>query len=75
MIAIWIGVLLIISGVTMAAVRTAQRGRLSRPSSDRRHVTTLEPSGRGDRLNLFSDLPGIGLIAAGAIVLLLYAIM
>lgn len=74
MIMTWIGVLLIIAGVTMATIGTAKRGRLSGLSPDQEHPVTLEPQGRGDRLNLFSDLPGIGLMVAGAVILLLQAI-
>lgn len=73
MIAIWIGVLLIIAGVTVAAFRTARRGRLSAPSPDPEHPSTLEPKGKGGKLSLGSDLPGILLVAAGAIILLAQA--
>ena len=73
MLAIWIGALLIIAGVTLAAVRTARRGRLSDLSPDPQHPTTLEPQGRGKRLSLKTDLPGIAMVAAGAFILLIYA--
>lgn len=76
MLLIWIGALLVISGVVVAAVRTARRGRLS----DDRHPPaapapdTLEPEGRGRRLAITADLPGIALITLGAILLLAAAV-
>ena len=73
---VWIGALLIISGVTLMATRTLRRGRLSDPTpppaSDA--PATLEPSGRGRRLSLKVDLPGLALIALGALLLLATAI-
>lgn len=71
MLIIWIGALLVIAGVVLAAVRTVQSGRLSEarprttPTPD-----TLEPQGRGRRLAIKADLPGVALIALGAILLL-----
>ncbi|CAN7566204.1 hypothetical protein LJR219_004104 [Phenylobacterium sp. LjRoot219] len=66
-----IGAMFVIVGVAMAAVRTAGWGRLSQPNtqaSDR--LTTLEPTGRGRRLSFKPDLPGLGLVALGAVLLL-----
>lgn len=72
MLPIWIGALLVISGVVLTVTRTLQRGRLSdarrppaQPAPD-----TLEPQGRGRRLALKADLPGLALIALGSILLL-----
>jgi hypothetical protein len=75
MLVIWIGALLVISGVVLAAVRTAQRGRLSdvpRPAATA-GPDTLEPAGRGRRLAIKADLPGLALIALGAVLLLVGA--
>ena len=71
MLLVWIGALLIIAGVAVAAVRTAQRGRLSevRARTPDRHPDTLEPRGEGRRLSLKADLPGLVLIAVGAVLL------
>ena len=75
MLLVLIGSVLIIVGVAVTAVRTARRGRLSSPAPNSEHPDTLEPQGRGDRLSLFSDLPGIALVALGAVVLLLWAVI
>lgn len=65
-----IGALLVIVGVALAAVRTAERGRLSQsnPQSAVR-LDTLEPTGRGRRLDLKADLPGLGMAALGVILI------
>ena len=71
MLLIWLGALCLITGVVVATLRTLRRGRLSQPRSlniDPR-PDTLEPSGRGDRLSLQSDLPGIGLAILGAVLI------
>ena len=66
-----IGALLVIVGVAMAAVRTAERGRLSQPGPQTpAHPTTLEPTGRGRRLSLKADLPGLGMAALGVLLML-----
>ena len=75
MLLVWLGSLLIIAGVAVAAVRTSRSGRLSSPAPNAKHPQTLEPRGRGDRLSLFADLPGIGLVAAGALLLLIWAVI
>ena len=65
-----IGAVLVIVGVAMAAARTAGRGRLSQlPTQASVRRSTLEPTGRGRRLSLKADLPGLGLIALGAILI------
>lgn len=73
MLLVWLGSLLVIAGVAVAAIRTARRGRLSSPAPDPEHPDTLEPQGRGDRLSLFNDLPGIALFVLGIILLLAWA--
>ena len=73
---IWIGALCIIAGVVLATMRTVGRGRLSKPRSlnaDNK-PDTLEPSGKGDRLSLGSDLPGIGLALLGAVLIFVGAL-
>jgi hypothetical protein len=67
-----IGALLIVSGISLAAWRTASRGSLSDPhaTGPGAQMETLEPRGRGGRLSFKADLPGIGLVVAGAILLL-----
>jgi hypothetical protein len=66
-----IGALLVIVGITMAAVRTAGRGRLSQPNTQiSAPPNTLEPTGKGRRLSLKADLLGLGIAAAGAILIL-----
>ena len=65
-----IGALLVIVGVAMAAMRTAAQGRLSQPNSQTSaQATTLEPTGKGRRLNLKPDLAGLGLAALGALLI------
>lgn len=52
----------------MAAFRTAERGRLSQPTDRGRSTRpdTLEPSGKGRRLSLKADLPGLAVAILGA---------
>jgi hypothetical protein len=65
------GVLCVIVGVAMAAVRTAGWGRLSQPSTQSSvRPDTLEPTGKGRRFSLKADLPGLGIAALGAILIL-----
>lgn len=75
MLLISVGVFCVIAGIVVAAVRTLRRGRLSQPRSVNagERPDTLEPSGKGDRLNLGADLPGIGLVLAGAILIFIGA--
>lgn len=77
MVLIWIGALLVISGMVVTAVTTLRRGRLSeaKPPTSEAPRDTLEPTGRGRRLSLGADLPGIGLIALGAAFLLVSAVL
>lgn len=76
MVLISLGALCIIAGIVLATLRTLRRGRLSQPRSlnadDR--PDTLEPSGRGDRLSLGADMPGIGLAIVGAVLIFIGAL-
>jgi hypothetical protein len=66
-----VGALLVIIGITLAAVRTAGRGRLSQPNTQASaRPNTLEPTGKGRRLSLKADLLGLGMAAVGAILIL-----
>lgn len=69
------GALLIVCGMVVATISTLRRGRLSQA---RQPVTqaprdTLEPTGKGRRLSLKSDMPGLALILLGALLLFLGA--
>ena len=68
MLLVWIGALLIVIGVLLSATTTIRRGRLSDaeppPAGDA--PDTLEPKGRGRRLSLKADVPGIALFVIGA---------
>ena len=75
MLLISLGAFSMIMGVVVATLRTLRRGRLSRlrgPVADKT-PDTLEPIGRGDRLSVTADLPGIGLILFGAILIFIGA--
>lgn len=67
--------LLVIGGMVLTATRTATRGRLSeaRPRKLSGRPDTLEPRGRGSRLSIKADLPGLGLMAIGGLLLLIGA--
>lgn len=73
MVLIAIGALLIIIEVVPAATATLRRGRLSQAEQPDLHAPrdTLEPTGRGSRLGLKADLPGLAIIAIGVILLFL----
>ena len=73
MFLIALGALLIIGGIVLAATRTASRGKLSDPhgSAPGDQVETLEPQGRGDRLSIKADLPGLALMAIAALLVFL----
>ena len=69
-----LGSMFIVFGVVVAAMTTLRRGKLSQPErAPDSPRDTLEPSGRGRRLSLRADLPGLSLIAIGAILLLIAA--
>ena len=67
MVLIVIGALLIVSGIVMAAIRTASRGKLSAPHGGPKG--TLEPRGKGDRLSVKSDFTGIGMMVVGGVLI------
>ena len=71
MLLISFGAICMIAGVLIATLSTLRRGRLSqlRRRRGRARRETLEPSGEGDRLNLLGDLPGIGLMVIGAVLI------
>ena len=73
MLLIAIGALLIIGGVVLAANSTLKRGRLSEAEQRVSHEPrdSLEPTGRGRRLSLKADLPGLAMMAIGVILLFL----
>jgi hypothetical protein len=76
MLLVWLGALLIISGIVLTATRTIQFGRLSdarRPPA-MAAPDTLEPKDRGRRLSIKADLPGLALIAVGSLLLLAVAL-
>jgi hypothetical protein len=72
---IGIGALLIVAGMVMAALSTLRRGKLSQSEDAVTHEPrdTLEPVGRGRRLNLKADLPGLALILVGIVLMVLGA--
>lgn len=71
MLLIVIGAMLVIAGMVLATTSTIRRGRLSQSEQPITHEQrdTLEPIGRGGRLSLKADLPGLALILLGAILL------
>ena len=69
MLLIWIGALLIIGGIVLAAGKVLWKGRLSDPH--RIGVgTTLEPQGSVRALHPKHHWPSIALVAVGLILLL-----
>jgi hypothetical protein len=71
MLLIWVGALLMLSGVLFMAAQAIFRGRLSgRRSRSRVASDTLEPRQRGGGFGLSTNWPGFVLIALGAILLL-----
>lgn len=72
MFSIVLGALLVVGGIVLAAARTASRGKLADPhaTAPGKRTDTLEPRGRGARLSIKADLPGIALIVIGALLLL-----
>lgn len=71
MLLIVLGALLVVAGMVVATMSTVKGGRLSQskqPGSDIPR-DTLEPTGKGRRLGLKADLPGLMLIILGLIVI------
>ena len=83
MVIIWLGALLVLSGVLFMAAQAIWRGRLSEWRSRSTAVgDTLEPRQPGDTLEprqpgagfgLTTNWPGLALIALGALLLLIGA--
>ena len=71
MFLIAIGALLVIAGISFAAMRTAERGKLSDPHAKipGHRTDTLEPRGEGRRLSMKADLPGLLLVAIGVVLI------
>lgn len=69
---IFLGAALMIAGVAIMTITTAKRGRLSEPHKVAAEAPreTLEPTGKGKRMSLRSDLPGAALVAIGALMML-----
>ncbi len=73
MLVIWLGALLVLSGILFMAAQAIWRGRLSgRQSRSAMASDTLEPRERGG-LSIATNWPGFALIALGAILLLVGA--
>jgi hypothetical protein len=72
---VWIGALLVIIGVVVSTLTTLKRGRLSQDEQPLTHEQrdTLEPVGRGRRLSVKADLPGIALVGLGFLLLAIAA--
>lgn len=72
---VWIGALLVIVGVVVSTLTTLKRGRLSQDEQPITHEQrdTLEPVGRGRRLSVKADLPGIALVGLGFLLLAIAA--
>jgi hypothetical protein len=71
-----IGALLVVVGLVMATMRNIRRGgRMSEAETpvSNEPKDTLEPSGKGDRLSFKPDLPGLGLIVVGVVLMLIGA--
>jgi hypothetical protein len=74
MLVIWLGGLLIVSGLVFMAAQPIWRGRLSgRRSRSAVASDTLEPRRPGAGFGLATSWPGLALIALGAILLLVGA--
>jgi hypothetical protein len=74
---VWLGALLVFSGVVFTAVQAIWRGRLSGRRSRAATVAsnTLEPRKPGAGLGLGTNLPGLALVALGALLLLAAAVV
>jgi hypothetical protein len=72
MLVIWLGVLLVVVGILYMAGQAIWRGRMSEPGpAGLGSRNTLEPAHRGVRfMGLGPNWPGLLLVAAGAILLL-----
>ncbi len=72
MLAVSLGAALVVIGVVWSAFTATRRGPLSdpQPPAPGEAPSTLEPSGRGRRLSLRAELPALGLILVGVVLLL-----
>ena len=72
---IWLGALLIVGGVVLTAVPPILKGRLSRvrPVRATKRSNTLEPERPAKGFDLQSNWPGLAMIVAGAVLMLIGA--
>lgn len=70
MLLIWVGALLLLSGLVFMAVQPLQGGRLSGGRLRSAKGDTLEPARPTTGLGIRSNWPGIALVALGAVLLL-----
>ncbi len=77
MLVIWFGAILFVSGLLYTATQPIWRGRLSggKVYSAQPVEGTLEPSRPGAGFGLRTNWPGLGLIALGALLMLVGAIV
>lgn len=78
MLIIWLGGALVIAGLLYLAARAIWGGRMSAPAAARpkQPKDTLEPPQNGFRFLAFNEIwPGLAMMAAGAILLLLGGII
>lgn len=75
MLVIWLGALLVVSGLVFMAAQPIWRGRLSgrRSRSTAIAGNTLEPRQPGAGFSLAKNWPGLALVVLGAILLLVGA--
>jgi uncharacterized membrane protein len=76
MILTWVGALLILCGVVLAASQVLWKGRLSdaRKAGPAGADATLEPKGRVRALNPKTHWPAVALVALGIILMLAEAV-
>jgi hypothetical protein len=72
MLLVGLGALFVLCGVVLIAGRLIWAGPLSQPRRPRTSVpdATLEPQGRSSIFDLKPQLPGVGLLATGIILLI-----
>ncbi|HEX2725325.1 MAG TPA: hypothetical protein VHN20_05860 [Beijerinckiaceae bacterium] len=73
---VWIGALLVVAGVLFTAAQAIWRGRLSGPQRAPSGLArdTLEPPNPAGGFSLRANLPGLAMIAFGALLLLVGAV-
>jgi hypothetical protein len=74
---VWLGALLVLSGVLFMAGQAIWHGRLSgrRSRAAAADANTLEPRKPGAGLGLATNWPGLALVALGALLLLAGAVV